>query len=140
MKTDKKIFFMGSIRGGRVNQPHYAEIVEILEQYGTVLSEHVADKSLGEYGETDLEKEEIHDRELDTLHKSDVVVAEVTTPSLGVGYLIAQAIHLNKKVIALYNGEDTLKLSAMIKGNKNVGVYLYKTREDLIAILNSEVN
>lgn len=131
MKPDVKIFFIGSIRGGRINQPQYAGIVEILEQYGIVFSEHVADKSLGGYGETDLEKEEIHNRELDNLLKSDLVVAEVTTPSLGVGYLLAEALRLNKKVIALYNGEDTLKLSAMIKGNKNVKVYLYKTEEDL---------
>ncbi len=140
MKTNKKIFFIGSIRGGRINQPHYVGIVEILKQYGIVFSEHVADKSLGEYGETDLEKEEIHDRELETLGKSDIVVAEVTTPSLGVGYLISQSISLNKKVIALYNGEDTLKLSAMIKGDKNVQVHLYKTEEDIISILNSEIS
>src|SRR3989338_6493805 len=139
MKTDIKIFFIGSIRGGRINQPQYVGIVEILEQYGTVFSKHVADKSLGGYGETDLEKEEIHDRELDALKKSDLVVAEVTTPSLGVGYLISQAINLNRKVIALYNGEDTLKLSAMIKGDKNVRVHLYKTQKDLNTILTSEV-
>ncbi len=138
--TDLKIFFIGSIRGGRINQPQYVGIVEILAQYGTVFSDHVADKSLGEYGETDLEKEEIHDRELKMLGKSDIVVADVTTPSLGVGYLISQAINLNKKVIALYNGEDILKLSAMIKGDKNIKVHLYKTEEDLTAIFNSEIS
>src|ERR1035437_7960798 len=122
MKTDKKILFIGAIRGGRINQPQYTDIIEILKKYGTVLSEHVADESLSEYGETDIEKEEIHNRELDALKKSDLVVAEVTTPSLGVGYLVSQAINLNKKVIALYNGDDTLKLSAMIKGNKNIKV------------------
>ena len=133
------IFFIGSIRGGRINQPLYAHIVEILERHGTVMSKHVADKSLGEYGETDLEKEEIHDRELETLKKSDLVVAEVTNPSLGVGYLISQTTNLNKKVIALYNGEDTFKLSAMIKGNKNVKVCLYKTEKELDAVLSQEL-
>ena len=121
-----------------MNQPHYAEIVEALEQYGTVFSKHVADKSLGEYGETDIGKEEIHDRELDRLRRSDVVVAEVTTSSLGVGYLIAQAVNLNKKVIALYNGEDSMKLTAMIAGDKNIDVRLYKTKEDLTALFSSE--
>lgn len=140
MKNNIKIFFIGSIRGGRINQPQYVGIIEILEQYGIVFSKHVAGKSLGEYGETDLDKEEIHDRELETLKKSDFVVAEVTTPSLGVGYLIAEAIKLNKKVIALYNGEDTLKLSAMIKGDRNVRVHLYKTQKDLPAIFNSEIS
>jgi len=140
MKPDLKIFFTGAMRGGRINQPQYDDIVEILEQHGTVFSKHVADKSFGEYGETDLEKEEIHNRELDMLEKSDLVVAEVTTPSLGVGYLISKAINLNKKVIALYNGEDTLKLSAMIKGNKNVKVHLYRTQKDVNTILTSEVS
>ena len=82
----------------------------------------------------------VHDRELDTLEKSDLVVAEVTTPSLGVGYLISQAINLNKKVIALYNGEDTLKLSAMIKGDKNIEICLYKTLEDVAEILSSRLS
>ena len=140
MKTNKKIYFTGAITGGRIAQPQYVEIVKILGQYGTVFSKHVADESLGEYGETDLTKEEIHDRELERLNQSDLVVAEVTTSSLGVGYLISQAINAHKKVIALYNGEDDFKLTAMIRGDKNVRVRLYKTPEDLIAILNSEVS
>ena len=132
-----KIFFTGAIRGGRARQPNYAAIVKILRQYGTVLSEHVADETISEYGETDVSKEKIHDRELEALAKSDAVVAEVTTPSLGVGYLIAHASRLEKKIIALYNGEDTLKLSAMIKGDAHVTVYAYETLDDLQKTLNS---
>ena len=82
MKTNRNIYFAAAITGGRMNQPHYAEIVEILEQYGTVFSKHVADKSLGEYGETDIGKEEIHARELERLTQSDIIVAEVTTSAM----------------------------------------------------------
>jgi|SRR3989344_6180905 len=133
------IYFIGSIRGGRINQPNYAEIVEILKQKGNVLSRHVAEESISEHGETELSKEEIHDREIASLVKSDLVVAEVTAPSLGVGYLISEALHIGKKVIALYQGEDNLKLSAMIKGNKNIRVLTYDTLENLKAILFSEI-
>ena len=139
MKTNRNIYFAAAITGGRMNQPHYAEIVEILEQYGTVFSKHVADKSLGEYGETDIGKEEIHARELERLTQSDIIVAEVTTSSLGVGYLIAQAVSQHKKVIALYNGEDSMKLTAMIAGDKNIDVRLYKTKEDVARIFDSEI-
>ena len=135
-----KIFFTAAITGGRAKQPQYTDIVETLEQYGTVFSKHVAEATLGAYGETDVTKEEIHDRELDALRKSDVAVAEVTTPSLGVGYLVAQAVNLNKKVIALYNGEDSMKLTAMVAGDKQIRVRLYKTREDLVTIFNSELS
>jgi len=134
------IYFIGSILGGRINQSQYGEIIEILKQHGNVLSEHIADESLSEYGETDLEKEEIHERELKRLEESDLVVAEISTPSLGVGYLVAEALRLNKKIIALYNGEDTLKLSAMIKGNKKIKVYLYKTKDDINEIFISLLN
>ena len=139
MKTNRNIYFAAAITGGRMNQPHYAEIVEILEQYGTVFSKHVADKSLGEYGETDIGKEEIHARELERLTQSDIIVAEVTTSSLGVGYLIAHAVSQHKKVIALYNGEDSMKLTAMIAGDKNIDVRLYKTKEDVARIFDSEI-
>ena len=125
------IFFIGSIRGGRADQPRYASIVKKLEQYGSVYSEHVSDETLSEYGETSLSASEILEREFDTLRKCDVVVAEVTTPSLGVGYLIACATSFEKKVIALYCGEDTLKLSAIIKGDPSVEVYTYKDEKDM---------
>ena len=43
-------------------------------------------------------------------------------------------------LIRNYNGEDALKLSAMVKGNKNVKVFLYKTLEDLEGIFFSSIN
>ena len=129
------IFFTGSIRGGRAHQPKHAFIVRALEKYGTVLSPTAYLDTLSEYGETELPREEIFKRERDALLKSDVVVAEVTTPSLGVGYLIACATTLQKRVLALYYGENTFKLSAMIKGDPMVEVHTYKTEEDIEKIL-----
>ncbi|MBI2443686.1 MAG: nucleoside 2-deoxyribosyltransferase [Candidatus Magasanikbacteria bacterium] len=134
------IYFIGAIRGGRIHQPQYSEIVSGLKKYGTVLSAQVADETISDYGETNLTKEEIHDRELELLKTSDVVVAEVTVPSLGVGYLIAQALNLNKRVCCLYWGENTYKLSAMIKGNKMAKVYLYRNRLELADVLQKIFN
>ncbi|MEK7083833.1 MAG: nucleoside 2-deoxyribosyltransferase [Patescibacteria group bacterium] len=129
------IYFAGAIRGGRAEQPKYEEFVRILKQHGTVCSEHVGDETISAYGETDLVAEEIHERELKVLEKSDVVVAEVTTPSLGVGYLIAQAEKMGKRILAFYHGQDSLKLSAMIKGNAHVDVHMYERLEDVERIL-----
>ncbi|HLD61206.1 MAG TPA: nucleoside 2-deoxyribosyltransferase [Patescibacteria group bacterium] len=133
------IFFIGAIRGGRAHQPKYADIVALLKKFGTVLSEHIADETISDYGETDLSKEAIHDREMESLKKCDVVVAEVTTPSLGVGYLIAQAVNLKKRVVCLYHGDDTFKLSAMIKGDKNVEVHTYKNMGDIEKIFTNKL-
>ena len=125
------IFFTGSIRGGRALQPQYALIVEELKKYGEVHSQFVQDEKLSQYGETQLSDQEIFGREQLAVNESDIVIAEVTIPSLGVGHLISYASQLNKKIIALYYGEDTLKLSAMIKGDPHVEVYAYLTKDAL---------
>lgn len=129
------IFFSGSIRGGRADQPKYISIISALEKYGTVFSKHVADETLSEYGETNISNREILERELVALGASDVIVAEVSTPSHGVGYLIARATALGKTVIALHLGDYALKLSGVIQGDPRVEVRSYKTKDDVEEIL-----
>lgn len=128
------INFIASIRGGRSQQPIYTKIVELLKQYGTVFGEEISKDLLSEYGEIELSDEELINREHQEIKKSDVIVAEVTTPSLGVGYLVGQAISLNKKVVCLYQGQNTDKLSAMIKGNKNLRIFNYTDIKELPSI------
>lgn len=125
------IFFAGSIRGGRERQPQYARITESLKRYGEVYSQFVHDDTLSDFGETRLTDKQIHAREIKALNEVNILVAEVTTPSLGVGYLIAHASSRGKRVIALYQGDDALKLSAMIQGDQNVEVHTYENDEDL---------
>ena len=48
--------------------------------------------------------------------RSDIVVAEVTNPSLGVGYEIGRALEHNIKVICLFRPTKGFSLSAMISG------------------------
>lgn len=128
-------FFAGSIRGGRQQQPMYEFLVSELNHIGQVLNPHIADELVSNFGETDVTKKQIYTRELQRLAQCDVFIAEVTTPSLGVGYLIAQALQLQKRVICFYQGTDTFKLSAMIKGNEHVEVFAYSTQEELQIIL-----
>ena len=52
--------------------------------------------------------------------------AEVTTPSLGVGYELAFAEKLNKPILCLYQNNNSKSLSAMISGNKNLICKTYK--------------
>lgn len=72
-----------------------------------------------------LSDHEIRTRDINWLQESDVVVAETTHPSLGVGYELAYAEKINKPVIILHRKAET-KLSAMINGTdyfKNVNYY-----------------
>ncbi len=133
------IFFTGAVSGGRAEQPNYERIVAALAEYGTVYSRHVQDDTLSEYGETSLPPSEILNREQAQLEKSDIVVAEVTTPSLGVGYLLALASSFGKRIIALYHDDDTLKLSALIKGDPRIEVFTYITDQDLKRVFGESI-
>lgn len=45
-----RIYFAGSIRGGRDDVQLYVKIIKFLQTYGTVLTEHVADPKLEAFG------------------------------------------------------------------------------------------
>lgn len=47
----KKIYFAGSIRGGRDKAEDYKKIVDILKKYAIILDEHVANPKLDSTGE-----------------------------------------------------------------------------------------
>lgn len=127
----KKIYFAGSIRGGRDDKDLYAEIIEKLKKYGEVLTEHLGDKTLSVMGEYVKKSDFIYNRDIEWLKTADIVVAEVTSPSLGVGYELAYAEKLNIPVVCLYRPSADKKLSAMIEGNKNFNIFEYQKVEEL---------
>jgi len=114
------IYFAGSICGGRQDQLLYHKIIEHLKRYGTVLTEHIGDHAITEKGEDRPDERYIHDRDLAWLLSSDVVIAEVTIPSLGVGYEIARAVQLRKSVLCLFRTDEKKRLSSMIAGSPDI--------------------
>ena len=127
-----KIYFAGSIRGGRNDKDIYFEIIKLLSKLGTVLTEHVGGKNLSAIGETSMTEEEIYQRDIKWINEADIVIAEVTQPSLGVGYEIGYAELKGKKLICIYREVEVgKKVSAMILGNKNLKVVKYEGIEEL---------
>lgn len=112
----KKIYFACSIRGGRQNSAIYKEIVEYLKTKTTVLTEIFADDKLTPDG-MNKPSDEIWQIDTDWIIQADALIAEVSSPSLGVGYEIAFAENLNKPILALYKKDQDGKLSAMIEGS-----------------------
>ena len=125
-----KIYFAGAIRGGRDDATLYLEIVKLLRAYGEVLTEHVAAADLTVLGES-RDDRWIHDRDLAWLRGADCLVAEVTTPSLGVGFEIAKAIEWGKRVLCLFRPSAGRALSALIAGSHQVTVREYQSAADL---------
>jgi 2'-deoxynucleoside 5'-phosphate N-hydrolase len=131
----RKIYFAGSIRGGRSHMETYKDIIQHLQAFGIVLTEHVGHEGLSPLGEEKMTDQEIYNRDMEWLSSSDVIVADVTVPSLGVGFEIAKAIDLKKKVLCLYSANPGSKLSAMIAGCPDVEAREYQTIGDVKSIL-----
>lgn len=130
-----KIYFAGSIRGGRDDADLYFQIINYLKKYGEVLTEHVGDKNLNSLGEDEITDDYIHERDLKWILEADVVIAEVSTASLGVGYEIGRAIEKGKKILCICRSQDGKRLSAMIAGSPDVINAEYENLEDVMNVI-----
>ena len=120
-----KIYFAASITGGRDHAHVYPAIIEALRTHGTVLTEHIGQASLSDQGEVDKTDTFVHDRDMQWVLESDVIVAEVTQTSLGVGYEIGRAVENGKQVLCLYQPQDGKLLTRMLTGSSKVTVRSY---------------
>lgn len=130
----KKIYFAGSIRGGRDFAHLYRKIIERIQANDICLTEHIgqADLNLKEQGRTNDAK--IYNQDTAWLRESDMVVAECSNASLGVGYELAYAESRHIPCHIFYNKSRT-QLSAMLTGNAYFNIYPYQTEEELFDML-----
>ena len=132
------IYFAGSISGGRSDAGHYRQIVAALEADGyRVLAGAVAAEHVGSGGEP-LDSRTIFDRDIGWLADADVLVAEVSMPSTGVGYEIATARYrFEIPVIALYRPAYTKRCTAMVSGDPQVELIEYDDPAEMLGRLRS---
>ena len=110
-----RIYFSGAIAGGRDNLSIYQHTVERLLQVGhQVPSSHVADPAVLSR-ESSTSPRDVYQRDVTWIEECEAMVAEVSTPSLGVGYEIAYALNIDRPVLCLYR--RGLFVSKMITGN-----------------------
>lgn len=127
-----KIYFACSITGGREFESVYQDIVHALAENGhSVLTAHLVESDVME-AEAELSPEDVYSRDIDWIRECDVLIAEVSVPSHGVGYEIGFALGNGKPVLALYR--EGRKVSKMISGNpdKNLTKKMYSTTNEAI--------
>ncbi|MEK7499362.1 MAG: nucleoside 2-deoxyribosyltransferase [Patescibacteria group bacterium] len=129
------IYFAASIRGGRDDQEIYKQLIETLRSFGTVLTEHFGNKEIQACAGTGKDVHAIYKQDMEWVTMADVIVAEVTQPSLGVGYEIGRAEVMGKRILCLYREMPDRSLSAMISGNKKLQVKTYISPEEVKSIL-----
>jgi len=130
----KKIYFAGSIRGGRVDAELYHRIISYIQQTDVVLTEHVG-KSCLNLTEQGRERDaRIYDQDTAWLRESDLLIGECTCPSLGVGYELAYAEAHGIPCHIFYDRNKT-QLSAMLTGNPYFHIHPYTTEADIYPLL-----
>lgn len=132
-----KIYFSCSLTGGRSDETAYRRIVDHLHALGhTVLTAHLADPGVM-LQERTVDPAEVYQRDLHWIDECEVLIAEVSTPSHGVGYEIALALQRGKPVLCLH--QEEVPVSKMITGNDapQLRVRAYRELEAIAAVLES---
>lgn len=131
---DRKVYFAGSIRGGRDDAQLYHEVIEHIKKTDIVLTEHVGSVTNSVFGSGKEYDARIYQQDTAWLRECDLVIAECTSPSLGVGYELAYAEQHQKPVYIFYRSSKT-HLSAMLAGNDYFHITAYETKEELIRLI-----
>jgi nucleoside 2-deoxyribosyltransferase len=130
------IYFACSITGGRQDELVYQKLVAALQENG----HHVPTALLASPDVMPLEgletPEEVYARDVSWIEECDLLLAEVSTPSHGVGYEIGFALSLGKRVLCLYR--KGRKVSKMILGNPHpcLTIHSYATNHQAVSLLN----
>lgn len=131
---NKKVYFAGSIRGGRSDADLYKRIISFINQTDRVLTEHIGDLSLSVLEKGRDKDSLIYEQDTAWIKECDLLIGECTCPSLGVGYELAFAEKLGKPVHIMYN-KSRCQLSAMLTGDPNFKIFPYETEEEIVEIL-----
>ena len=127
---NKKIYFAGSIRGGRVDTSLYQRMIDYIKQTDTVLTEHIGKTNMSLKAQTKAIDIHIYERDIEWLKQSDMVIAECTCPSLGVGYELAYAEAHNIPVYIFYD-KSNANISAMLNGNEYFNIIPYESEDEI---------
>lgn len=127
------IYFSCSITGGRNEQPVYQTIVDHLQSKGHVV--FTADLAHPDVLSLEMVEDprSVYERDVEWVTQADVIIAEVSTPSHGVGYEIALGLLLGKPVLCCY--QSGKRVSKMLTGNSHPQFNLREYNLDNDALL-----
>jgi nucleoside 2-deoxyribosyltransferase len=124
-----RVYLAAPIRGDRSHVSSVRFLADTIERMGwELLTPQVIDPSL----EGLRSDGEIFRDDMSLIHGCDLLVAEVSSPSIGVGYELAIGIALGKRVLALHRRTVSPDaLSAMVRGNPapNLRVATYESND-----------
>ena len=139
-----KIYLACTVRGDRGGVAAGRAICECLERHGhEVLTTHLLADNV-EAAESQITEEEVFRRDLAWLGSCDVLVAEASGSSYGVGfevgYVLGRAHATGQRVVLLYDRARQHAISRLITGNRDAActTFGYESIEDLKAFIDQQ--
>ena len=135
------IYLACTVRGDRAAVLALRTLADTLERAGhVVLTRHLLADDV-ETAESALSERQVFDRDLRWLTAADVVIAEASGSSYGVGfevgYVLGLSEHTAKRVLVLYQAARRAYVSRLITGNSHPGcvTYAYQDGDDLARVV-----
>ena len=133
-----QIYLACTVRGDRGAVVASRRLADLLEELGhTVLTRHLLLDDV-DAQEGQLSEREVFERDVHWLDKADVLVAEASGSSYGVGfevgYIAGRAAGTGQRVLLLYDASRRPFVSRLIAGNTHPActTYPYRDQEDLL--------
>jgi nucleoside 2-deoxyribosyltransferase len=140
-----RIYLACTVRGERSGVLAGRAICERLQQHGhEVLTTHLLADDV-EQAESKLNEQDVYRRDLDWLSRCDVLVAEASGSSYGVGfevgYLIGRARETRQRVLLVYDAARRHAVSRLISGNCDEActTFAYSSIDELVAFIDREL-
>jgi len=132
-----KVYLFGSMTAGRDYASALSIIAKTLEEEGHVIITPFVIQAGDDFSGRKAEKSKyIFERDMALIQGCDVAVGEISQPSHGVGYELAELVRAQKSILCLRH--DSLQgrmMSALIEGNSGLKVLHYND-EQLAEIVN----
>jgi 2'-deoxynucleoside 5'-phosphate N-hydrolase len=140
-----RIYLACTVRGERGGVLAGRAICERLQQHGhEVLTTHLLADDV-EQAESTLSEQDVYRRDLDWLSRCDVLVAEASGSSYGVGfevgYLIGRARETRQRVLLVYDAARRQAVSRLISGNCDEActTFAYRSIDELMAFIDRQL-
>jgi len=116
------IYFAGAIgNSDDASRERMKRVIPLLQRYGRVLTEHIGWDHVRDWeAENERNGVNVHDRDVEWLAASDVMVVDMGRHSTGVGYEIAYA--LDRAIPVFVFAQDGCDVSRMIRQNTRSGM------------------
>ena len=140
-----RIYLACTVRGERAGVSAGRAMCTRLQEHGhEVLTTHLLADDV-DRAESALTEARVYQRDIEWLSRCDVLVAEASGSSYGVGfevgYIIGRAAQTHQRVLLVYQAARRQAVSRLITGNCDAActTFAYETVEDLVRFIDREL-